>query len=100
MAVVTITTAAGKTTSKVVAIATTAYVVVSVTVQGTHATAVAWGANNPAVQVMLTLDATVDKTVVVEYVCKDKEVIVSNGVFEAPRQDALLLDILEALRRF
>lgn len=99
MAVITVHQGS-KTTSKVVAIATTAYVVVSVLVIGTHATVVAWGANNPAIQLTLEFNATVDKTVVVEYVCEDKEVIVSNGVFEAPRQDALLLDILEALRRF
>jgi len=89
-----------KTTSKVVAIATTTYVVVSVAVDGAHATVVAWGANDPTVQVQLEFDATVDKTVLVEYVCEHRGVIYSNGVFEAPRQERLLLDILEALRRF
>jgi len=89
-----------KTTSKVVAIATTAYVVVSVLVDGTQATAVAWGANDPAIRLTLKFDAAINNTVIVDYVCEDKEVIVSTGVFEAPRQDALLLDILEALRRF
>jgi hypothetical protein len=99
MAVITVHQGS-KTTSKVVAIATTAYVVVSVNVHGTHATAVAWGANDPTVQVRLEFDATVDKMVIVEYVCERAGLIVSNGVFEAPRQERLLLDILEALRHF
>jgi hypothetical protein len=99
MAVVTITTA-NKTTSKVVAIATTAYVVVSVNVHGTHATVVAWGANDPTVQLTLEFDATSHNTVLIEYVCEHAGAIYTNGVFEAPRQERLLLDILEALRHF
>jgi hypothetical protein len=99
MAVITVHQGS-KTTSKVVAIATTTYVVVSVRVEGTHATVVAWGANDPTVQVRLEFDATNHNSVLIEYVCEHAGAIYANGVFEAPRQERLLLDILEALRHF
>ena len=89
----------GKTTSKVVKIETTAYVVVSVTVDGTEATATAWGSKDPTVQVELTMSAG-RSDVIVDYICTCAGVIISNGIFSQPRMPGLAEDIEVALGRF
>lgn len=88
-----------KTTHKFVTIETTTYVVVSVAVNGTEATVVAWGAKDPSLCVELNLSAG-NAEIVVDYVCSCAGVITANGVFTQTRYPGLVQDIEVALGRF